>query len=1020
MSPRKARVVTACQQLLALGAVLAVLTPAAAIVSLDVVGQGPATSRQAAPPSVAPPPQTQRREHPRPAPSQQRQQGQQGTHAQPVADPAPSVPPSTATVPTTPVEATVTEVALTSDTGAATGHDRRQGGSGDESTPEAPDAPEAEQEQAPEEAPEQTPGQAPGKRQGPEGEAYSAEEPLTRVVSEPQPVETFGTVGVTWSSGQTLHEEDITLEVRARTGDAWSGWEPLEYHDEHAPDPDSQEALSSRPGTEPVVLGEVDAVQVSATAPEGLPSDMSLAVVEPGEAEGTETEGPAIAVSPEGAATTDAQASAAGAWTGDSQDRDSQDGDTQDGDSQDGDTQGAIALRADVKAPKPTIYSRSQWGADERLRSGSPSYGSIGAGFVHHTVNGNDYTRAEVPGILRSIYAYHTRSRGWSDIGYNFLVDKFGRIWEGRYGGVARPVIGAHTLGYNDDAFAMSAIGNFETARPTEKMLQSYGALFAWKLGLHGVRADDMSQSLDGDKFAAINGHRDAGSTACPGRYLYNKLGAIRTLAQAAQDADTTTPEPEEPEPDPEPTLRTVTPTRPDSDLAGTAYPDLVVRRASDARGLVLPTGGLTRFTRATTIAAKGWGTRSVVTTPDLTGDGRVDLLVVRRGGRLEVRPGLGGGDFGAPERVVRSFRGHAMPVGVGDVNDNSRNDLVGVRDGRLVTFMRGKRGGFRAVQRDTDVRGFTQLTAAGDVTSDGIVDLWGRDGQGRLALIRGTGRGRFAAPAAVAGDWSGYRWFAGGVDHTGDGRPDLLARRGNALVVLQSRGDGTLAPALGPVRAAKNLTKPVGTAQFTGASTADLLTVTDAGALVVVPSRGTFDVGSPIDTGQSFKGGNLLINAGDFDGDGRGDVLMRRRRGPVVLFRGNGAGRLAAPVRIGGRWFRRYDDLRVTGDVTGDKRPDLIGVRRADGVTRVWPGNGAKKVSAAFEAEVVDESTTASFDAGSYDWRISISDLRRKGPSDLVVRSAENGWLYRVNGTRKGTRGPRYLGELRGYDLGG
>ncbi len=72
--------------------------------------------------------------------------------------------------------------------------------------------------------------------------------------------------------------------------------------------------------------------------------------------------------------------------------------------------------------------------------------------------------RSQVPGILRSIYAYHTRSRGWSDIGYNFLVDRFGRIWEGRYGGVDRPVVGAHTLGYNDNAFAMSAIGNFETA----------------------------------------------------------------------------------------------------------------------------------------------------------------------------------------------------------------------------------------------------------------------------------------------------------------------------------------------------------------------------------------------------------------------------------------------------------------------------------------------------------------------------------------------------------------------------
>ena len=138
-----------------------------------------------------------------------------------------------------------------------------------------------------------------------------------------------------------------------------------------------------------------------------------------------------------------------------------------------------------------------------------------------------------MPGILRSIYAYHVKSRGWSDIGYNFLVDRFGRIWEGRYGGIDKAVVGAHTLGYNDYAFAMSAIGNFDVVQPPEVMLQAYGALFAWKLGLHGVNPASMSQQVGRTKFAAINGHRDAGSTACPGRYLYAKLANIRAYAVA-------------------------------------------------------------------------------------------------------------------------------------------------------------------------------------------------------------------------------------------------------------------------------------------------------------------------------------------------------------------------------------------------------------------------------------------------------------------------------------------------------
>src|SRR5690606_24702493 len=148
----------------------------------------------------------------------------------------------------------------------------------------------------------------------------------------------------------------------------------------------------------------------------------------------------------------------------------------------------------------------AQWGANEKMRSGSPSYYEVHAGFVHHTVNSNNYTKAQVPGIIRSIYAYHTKSRGWSDIGYNFLVDKFGRIWEGRAGGVDRPVVGAHTLNYNSYSFAMSAIGNFDIAKPGKKVVNAYARLMAWKLSLHGVEASSTRQQVGSRRFAAING----------------------------------------------------------------------------------------------------------------------------------------------------------------------------------------------------------------------------------------------------------------------------------------------------------------------------------------------------------------------------------------------------------------------------------------------------------------------------------------------------------------------------------
>jgi hypothetical protein len=203
-----------------------------------------------------------------------------------------------------------------------------------------------------------------------------------------------------------------------------------------------------------------------------------------------------------------------------------------------------------VRAPRPRIRTRRAWGANERLRSGRPSYGTVRAGFVHHTVNANGYRRAQVPAIIRGIYAFHTQSNGWSDIGYNFLVDRFGRIWQGRFGDLRRNVIGAHTLGYNHVSFAMSAIGNFETARPSAPMLRAYGRLMGWRLGKYGINAGAMRRRLEGRTFRAISGHRDAGSTACPGIRLYRQIRTIRRLAvRWQQNGTTTAPAPTAPPP---------------------------------------------------------------------------------------------------------------------------------------------------------------------------------------------------------------------------------------------------------------------------------------------------------------------------------------------------------------------------------------------------------------------------------------------------------------------------------------
>ena len=86
---------------------------------------------------------------------------------------------------------------------------------------------------------------------------------------------------------------------------------------------------------------------------------------------------------------------------------------------------------------------------------------------IHHTAGQNDYTRAQAPAIVRGIELFHVKGNGWNDIGYNFLVDRFGTIYEGRFGGVDRNVIGAHALGFNTGSVGIALLGTYGSTKPS-------------------------------------------------------------------------------------------------------------------------------------------------------------------------------------------------------------------------------------------------------------------------------------------------------------------------------------------------------------------------------------------------------------------------------------------------------------------------------------------------------------------------------------------------------------------------
>ncbi|MEU7041538.1 peptidoglycan recognition protein [Streptomyces varsoviensis] len=196
--------------------------------------------------------------------------------------------------------------------------------------------------------------------------------------------------------------------------------------------------------------------------------------------------------------------------------------------------------------PRPRIVTRSGWGANERLRERRFRYTrTVKAAFVHHSATGNNYRCSQAPRVIRGIYRYHVKSSGWRDIGYNFLIDKCGTIYEGRAGGVAKPVMGAHTLGFNSNSMGIAVLGSFAHANPPAAAVKAVARLTAWKLGLYGANPRGTTRLVSGGgnrfkkgarvKLHVISGHRDGFATECPGTKLYRKLGKARAVSARLQ-----------------------------------------------------------------------------------------------------------------------------------------------------------------------------------------------------------------------------------------------------------------------------------------------------------------------------------------------------------------------------------------------------------------------------------------------------------------------------------------------------
>ncbi len=201
---------------------------------------------------------------------------------------------------------------------------------------------------------------------------------------------------------------------------------------------------------------------------------------------------------------------------------------------------------AAADAAQPSIVTRAQWGADESIVELPPVYARrLRRAFVHHTVGSNGYSQAQAAGVVRGVMAFHVQSRGWNDIGYNFLVDRFGTIYEGRAGGIEQAVIGAQAGGFNFESTGVSLMGDHSASAPSQAALDAVRAIVAWKLDFHHVDplATAQATSAGSSRYPEgtvvtldnISGHRAVSTTTCPGDTVLVTLPATRNAVRALQ-----------------------------------------------------------------------------------------------------------------------------------------------------------------------------------------------------------------------------------------------------------------------------------------------------------------------------------------------------------------------------------------------------------------------------------------------------------------------------------------------------
>ena len=377
------------------------------------------------------------------------------------------------------------------------------------------------------------------------------------LLTDPLEVDRFLVAGFTWTGGADL-PEGVRIYLRVRENGTWSPW----YLNEAA---DAGRDDRTTSGTGEFITGGADAIQASVVGG-SLPAGLKLALV-PSQPQGEEvldaddlktTEAPPTPVIEDAAV--QPQAGRSGALESSAEPT----GQSTSAVTAQSITPASFSTAETTARPASTVpaalpvatsanglpvpvTTRAEWGANASYMSWDPDYASAGHVVVHHTAGTNNYSAGQSASIVRGIYYYHAVTLDWGDIGYNFLIDKYGTVFEGRSGSVAAPAgrmsVGAHARGVNTGTMGLSMMGDYSSVSPSDAQLSSVGKMAGWFLRRAGITdangwaglnvwTTERYQAGSTISMPRILGHRDVGYTSCPGNVGYSKLGTIRTIAQ--------------------------------------------------------------------------------------------------------------------------------------------------------------------------------------------------------------------------------------------------------------------------------------------------------------------------------------------------------------------------------------------------------------------------------------------------------------------------------------------------------